>query len=49
MMAASSFKKSGFCGYTAAACTFAPNEKIMDTALGVVSIAISLEIPVIYP
>jgi hypothetical protein len=49
MMAASSFKKSGFCSYTAAACTFAPNEKIMDTALGVVSIDVYLEIPVICP
>ena len=49
IMTAYSTTKSGYCGYTAAACTFAPNEKIMDTALGVVSIAISLEIPVIYP
>ena len=49
MMTASSFKKSGYCGYTAAACTFARNEKILDTALGVVSIVVSLEIPVLRP
>ena len=42
-MAAFSFKKSGYCGETAAACTSARNEKILDTALGVVSIVISLE------
>lgn len=49
MMAASSFKKSGYCGFAAAACAFAPDENIMDTALGVVSIAVSLEIPVLCP
>ena len=47
MMTACSTTKSGYCGYTAAACTFARNEKILDTALGVVSIVISLEIPVL--
>ena len=49
MMTAFSTKKSGYCGYTAAACTGAPYKENMDTALGVVSIAISREIPVIYP
>ena len=43
-MTVSAFKKSGYCGCSAAACTFAPNEKIMDTAMGVVSIVLSLEI-----
>ena len=47
MMTAFSTKKSGYCGYTAAACTSAHNEKILDTALGVVSIVISLENPVL--
>ena len=48
-MTASSTKKSGYCGFSAAACTAARNKENMDTALGVVSIAISLEIPAIYP
>ena len=48
-MTAFSFRKSGYCGNTAAACTSAPNDKILDTALGVVSIAVSLEIPVLCP
>lgn len=39
--------KSGYCGFCAAADTSARNEKILDTALGVVSIVISLEIPVL--
>ena len=42
-----STKKSGYCGGTAAACTFARYEEILDTALGVVSSVISLEIPVV--
>ena len=42
-----STKKSGYCGGAAAACTFAHNMEILDTALGVVSIVISLEIPVL--
>ncbi len=45
-MAASTFKKSGYCGYTAAAYTSAHNLVIQDTALGAVSVAIFLEIPV---
>ena len=49
MMTASSTKKSGYCGRCAAACTFARNEKILDTALGVVSIVCSLEISVLLP
>ncbi len=47
IMTAYSTTKSGYCGYTAAACTFAPNEKILDTTLGVVSLVVSLEIPVL--
>ena len=47
MMTASSTKKSGYCGYTAAAYTSAHNLVIQDTALGAVSIVISLEIPVL--
>ena len=39
-----SSKKSGYCGHAAAACTFAREEKILDTAIGVVSIVLSLEI-----
>lgn len=46
-MMVSSSKKSGYCGCTAAACTSAPQEIILDTALGVVSSVISLEIPVV--
>ena len=46
-MTASSFKKSGYCGYTAAAYTSARNLVIQDTALTAVSIAISLEILVL--
>ena len=48
-MTAFSSKKSGFCGFSAAACTFALCENSMDTALGVVSIPISLENPLICP
>ena len=48
-MTVSSSKKSGYCGSFAAACTCAPNGMILDTALGVVSIAISSEIPVQHP
>lgn len=39
--------KSGYCGTAAAAYTFAHNSKILDTALGVVSIVISCEIPLV--
>ena len=49
MMTASSTKKSGYCGFSAAACTAARNKENMDTALGVVSIDVYLEIPVICP
>ena len=42
-MTAFSSKKSGYCGYTAAVCTFAPDAQILDTALGVVSIVLSPE------
>ena len=49
MMTASACKKSGYCGFAAAACACMPDENIMDTALGVVSIAVSLEIPVLCP
>ena len=39
--------KSGYCGTAAAAYTAAHNSKILDTALGVVSIVISCEIPLV--
>ena len=48
-MTASSSKKSGYCGYAAAACAFASNHKILDTALGVVSIVNFLDILVLHP
>ena len=48
-MAVSTFKKSGYCGYTAAAYASAHNLVIQDTASGAVSIAISLEIQVLTP
>ena len=48
-MTASSFKNSGYCGTAAAAYTSMHNMVIQDTALGVVSIAISLEIQVLTP
>ena len=41
-MAAFSTKKSGYCTYCAAACTFVPAENIMDTAIAAVSILIAL-------
>ena len=47
MMLVCATMKSGYCGACAAAYTSARNEKILDTALGVVSIVISLEIPVL--
>lgn len=37
-MAAFSTKKSGYCAFAAAACTSAQNTKILDTAMGAVSI-----------
>ena len=43
-MTAYSTMKSGYCGYTAAACTSAHYEKILDTAINAVSIVLSLEI-----
>ena len=43
-MAARSTTKNGYCGFAAAAYTFARNEKILDTAQGVVSIVVSVEI-----
>ena len=46
-MMVSSTKKSGYCGYTAAACTCTHNYDILDTARRVVSVVISLEIPVL--
>jgi len=43
-MTAYSTVKSGYCGYTAAVCTSARCENTLDTALGAVSISLSLEI-----
>lgn len=46
-MTAFSTSKSGYCGSAAAAYTSAHNYEILDTALGAVSIVISLEISVL--
>ena len=46
-MTAFAFAKSGYCTYSAAACASAPNMEYLDTAINAVSIAISLEIPVL--
>ena len=46
-MTAFATSKFGYCGTAAAAYTSAHNSKILDTALGGVSIVISLEIPVL--
>ena len=43
-MTAYSTMKSGYCGMSAAACTSARCEKILDTAIRAVSIVLSLEI-----
>ena len=48
MMAAYSTTKTSYCGFAAAAYTYARNEKILDTARGVVSIVVPVEISAPY-